>query len=170
MDAPAAPTNLGQKLVLILGGGLGAVVLVVVFGFLAAQSQRKHERNQARMATAVPQDPLAFVDLTLEQALNRASFDRVPVLAVFHDPASTPSQRMNDITWADPEIRTWLQTRTVAIKIDVAREQSLAQRFDIQGPLVMILFTDDGHEIGRLVGYHAAADLITSANKLLSKK
>jgi thioredoxin 1 len=100
-----------------------------------------------------------FLDLSYEQAHQRAK-DESKLLLV--DATATwcpPCKKMEKDTWPTEPVRAWLAKHAVAIQIDVDEQQELARSLKIEAMPTVIAFKD-GAEFDRVVGYKGPDDLL----------
>jgi len=119
------------------------------------------------LAPAALADEPPFVDLSFEQALDRA---RETDRALFIDFFTTwcgPCKRLDKETWTDETVRAWLGDRTVPIKIDAEAQEQLADRYEVKGYPTLIFIDGEGEEIERLIGFLPPGEFLEQAGIVL---
>lgn len=111
----------------------------------------------ARFTTATP--PEVFADLAFKDA-KQASIEQDKYLIV--DATAVwcgPCKMMDESTWIDPTVASWIDEHAIAIQLDVDEEAVGARMLKIQAMPTIILFKE-GKEFDRVVGYRDAEQLL----------
>lgn len=111
-----------------------------------------------------------FVDLSFDQALEKASEEETLVMAKFHADWCHWCKKMDSSTFSKPEVQALLSS-FVSIRVDVEEEGGLhfARETGV-GSLPTILFFDSGGKVvGEYVGYRSAGEMAEILNDLRRK-
>ena len=112
---------------------------------------------------AMSEDRL-FRDLGLEQArLAAAKEGKRLVLVDFYTDWCAPCKKLDETTWKDEGVRTWLSGQAVCLKVDAEKNEALAEKYRINAYPTVLLLKPDGTEIDRLVGYRDAKTFLSDA-------
>lgn len=90
------------------------------------------------------------------------------VLIDFYTTWCGPCILLDQKTWSDKGVRSWLVKTAVCRKIDAEKETALAERYKINAYPTILLLKPDGKEIDRLVGYRDPASFLVEARQALS--
>lgn len=132
-----------------------------------------HTRLTATLAASIAATALAgdieapFRDLTFEQAAARAAEQDKAVMIDFFTTWCGPCKRLDAETWTDPSVRSWLEDRTIPLKLDAEIETQLADRYAVRGYPTVIFIDADGEEIERLIGFLPPQDFLEQAGLIL---
>lgn len=115
------------------------------------------------VAQSVLSRPAVFSDLTLDQAKAKAQTEKKILLLDFMAEWCPPCKMMDETTWQDPEVVSFLNQNAVALQIDVDRDRKTAESFDIQAMPTMIIFqpSDLLKESKRTQGYKNSERLLS---------
>jgi hypothetical protein len=91
--------------------------------------------------------------------------DRI-VMASFFRPGSDASVRLEERTWSDERVRSWLAAETVAIRIDGREKRGLVFRHEVLAFPTIVFLEPDGDEIDRIVGYVGPDDLLSVTEQI----
>lgn len=105
-----------------------------------------------------------FEALSFEAALARAAKVDRPVFLFFEAPWVPQAARG---VWYQPEILQMLQQRTVAIQLDIVRDEELARRFRIETVPALLLVGADGRERDYIVKPASVPELIAELRDAL---
>lgn len=111
-----------------------------------------------------------FHPLSLDQALEQAKAENKLVMADFYADWCGPCRWLDEKTWTEPSVQQWLREKTIAIKINVDRESSLAARHRLEGIPALLFFQSDGREVGRIVGFRDGEAFLREAETLIAGK
>ena len=120
------------------------------------------------MAWAGP-DTGPFRDLSLERA-QQAAKDGAKrfVLIDFYTVWCGPCKKLDETTWKDQEVREWLSSQAICLKVDAEKNEPLAEKYRINVYPTVLLLKPDGSEIDRLVGYRDARTFLADAREALA--
>src|SRR5262249_52971191 len=104
-----------------------------------------------------------FHRISLDQALSKAKADKKLVMIDFYADWCGPCQMLDDTTWKDSKVRSWLREKAVAIKVDVDKEKSITNKYNVNSFPTLMFLKPDGSEIGRLVGFHSPEEFLEEA-------
>jgi thioredoxin-related protein len=97
--------------------------------------------------------PDAFRPLDYDGAIHAAKVEDRPILVAFESAASADSKKLDTTTWKDPKVKSWLASKTVAIKLDVETDLELSARYRIHILPTLVILTCQGVELDRITGY-----------------
>jgi len=111
--------------------------------------------------------PAVFSALPYEQAAAQAQSIRRLLLVDATASWCGPCQKMEQTTWRDPQVVTWLADHVVAVQVDVDRDAARARELGIEVMPTLIVFRD-GKEVARRRGYAAPGELLAWLEPLAS--
>jgi thiol:disulfide interchange protein len=106
----------------------------------------------------------------LDQALSKAKTSKKLVMVDFYADWCGPCHTLDEVTWQDSKVQSWLREKTIAVKIDVDKDGELAAKYGASSIPLIVFLKPDGSEVGRLVGYHPPEEFLQKANELLAAK
>ncbi len=110
-----------------------------------------------------------FRDLSLDRARQvAADGGKRFVLVDFYTVWCVPCKKLDETTWKDQEVRDWLSTEAVCLKVDAEKDEPLADKYRINVYPTVLLLRPDGAEIDRLVGYRDAKTFLADARESLA--
>jgi thiol-disulfide isomerase/thioredoxin len=116
---------------------------------------------------AMSEDRL-FRDLGLGQARQAAAKEgKRLVLIDFYTDWCAPCKKLDETTWKDEGVRTWLSQSAVCLKVDAEKDEALAEKYRVNAYPTLLLLRPDGTEIDRLVGYRDAQTFLADARAAL---
>lgn len=156
-------------------GWATAAGLLLVLGLagcgLDQQAAGPNTKNEAALpgdtATKAGSDTV-FHSLTLDQALQKAKADGKVVMVDFYADWCGPCKLLDKKTWPDDKVQDWLKAKTVAIKIDIDKEESLAEKYKITSIPTLVFLKPDGSETGRIGGFVDAEKFLERATAALA--
>ena len=119
-------------------------------------------------ATAMAEGP--FHDLDFTQASAKAEKEHKLVFIDFFTTWCGPCKMLDQTTWKDEKVVTFLTEKTVAIKLDAEKEKKLAAKYKIQAYPSLLFLKPDGKESDRIIGYREPAEFLEEGNGILSGK
>jgi thiol-disulfide isomerase/thioredoxin len=135
--------------------GVGWLGLFIVCGTAAAA-----------MAKA---DDGPFRDLPLDRARQAATDGgKRLVLVDFYTVWCGPCKKLDETTWKDKQVRDWLSSEAICLKVDAEKDIPLAEKYRINAYPTVLLLRPDGAEIDRLVGYRDAKTFLADAREALA--
>lgn len=108
-----------------------------------------------------------FIDLDCKGAIAAAEKDSKIVLVEVAAPWVGVRKKLDETTWADESVRTFLKEKTIAIRVDVEKNKEYAKEHHIRIYPTILLLKADGTEIDRLLGYHDAKSFLEKAKGVL---
>jgi thiol-disulfide isomerase/thioredoxin len=110
-----------------------------------------------------------FRDVTLDRA-RQAAMDggKRFVLVDFFTVWCGPCKKLDETTWKDQQVRDWLSSEAVCLKVDAEKDVPLAEKYRINVYPTVLLLRPDGSEIDRLVGYRDAKTFLADARDALA--
>jgi thiol-disulfide isomerase/thioredoxin len=122
--------------------------------------------SAAAMARA---DEGPFRDVTLDRA-RQAAIDggKRLVLVDFYTVWCGPCKKLDQTTWKDQQVRDWLSSEAICLKVDAEKDVPLAEKYRINVYPTVLLLRPDGTEIDRLVGYRDAQTFLADARDALA--
>ncbi len=90
------------------------------------------------------------------------------VLVDFYTVWCGPCKKLDETTWKDPQVRDWLSSEAVCLKVDAEKDVALADKYRINVYPTVLLLRPDGGEIDRLVGYRDAKTFLADAREALA--
>jgi len=143
------------------------LVMAVVVGCRPQPAAHEPATSEAVPATPgpaaqAPAKPAAW-GASLPAALQAAQSSKKPLVVDFFATWCGPCKQLEE-TWADPQVASAL-TRFITVKIDVDKQEQLAQQYKIEAMPTILFLAPDGKEKARQVGYMGPGDM----RKLLDK-
>ena len=90
------------------------------------------------------------------------------VLVDFYTTWCGPCKQLDETTWKNKLVRTWLSKNAISRKIDAEKQTSLASKYKIRAYPTILLLKPDGTEIDRLVGYREPTLFLTEVKQALA--
>lgn len=109
-----------------------------------------------------------FYAVSFDKALSLSKEQGKPVMVDFYADWCGPCKLLDSTTWKDPEVIRWLDSKVIAIKIDVDKHPDLAKRFRIESIPALVFIKADGKEMGRVEGYRKPGEFQEAAQEVLS--
>jgi thioredoxin-like negative regulator of GroEL len=121
------------------------------------------------LAAMAGADEAPFRDLTLDRARQAAKDGgKRFVLVDFYTVWCGPCKKLDQTTWKDQQVREWLSSEAVCLKVDAEKDVPVAEEFRINVYPTVLLLRPDGTEIDRLVGYRDAKTFLADARDALA--
>lgn len=120
------------------------------------------------LLAAPPADP--FRNLTFDDALAAAAKERKLVVVDFHSAKSEASKRLEKMTIAESGVRSFLKSKVVAIRVDLAAAEELAARFRVESAPTLLFVDAQGLEVDRYVGFLEPRRFLDQARGTLAGK
>ena len=109
-----------------------------------------------------------FAPGDFKSALALAGRTKRIVLVDFYTTWCGPCKQLDETTWKNKTVRTWLSKNTISRKIDAEKQTSLADKYKIRAYPTILLLKPDGTEIDRLVGYRQPTAFLTEVKQALA--
>jgi thiol:disulfide interchange protein len=151
-------------------GGLLTVLFLAGCGLdqQAAGPNTKTETALPGGVEAQSETGPAFHTLSLDRALQKAKADGKVVMVDFYADWCRPCKLLDKKTWPDDKVQDWLKAKTVAIKIDIDKETSLAEKYKIESIPTLVFIKSDGSEAGRIGGFMQPKEFLERADAVLT--
>jgi thioredoxin-related protein len=104
-----------------------------------------------------------FHDISYEKALAKAGAEEKIVMIDFFTTWCGPCKKLDKTTWKDEKVQAWLESKTVALKIDAEKERDLAKQFKVRAYPTMVFIKPDGSLIASMIGYKDPAAFLSIA-------
>ena len=114
-------------------------------------------------------DDTPFRNLSLDLARQAATDGQKRLVLVdFYTVWCGPCKKLDETTWKDQQVRDWLSSEAVCLKVDAEKDIPLAEKYRINVYPTVLLLKPDGTEIDRLVGYRDAKAFLSDAREALA--
>ena len=110
----------------------------------------------------------AFRKISFEKACVLARSSKKPIMIDFYTEWCGPCKRLDQTTWKDEKVKTWLSGRLVSLKVDAEKNAKLASKYKINAYPTILFVKPDGSEIDRIVGYLEPKEFLSSAKDALA--
>lgn len=107
-----------------------------------------------------------FQNLSYEEAIARAKEDNLLVMLDFTSPRCGPCHRMDNETFSNRQVKSYLRDNVVAIKVNVDSQRDLAFMYNISSVPAMVFLNGDGNEVARMTGYRPPAQFLDGARRI----
>jgi thiol:disulfide interchange protein len=151
-----------MKLFVILATAVGSFTLGLLFLSPAVKPASHAERTKRPAAGPV------FHALSVDRALAKAKAEDKLVMIDFQADWCGACRMLEADTWSDPDVRGWLRSNVVAIKLNVDREPAVMSKHRVSGIPALVFLHPNGSEAGRLVGFRPPARFLRDAESLVS--
>lgn len=111
-----------------------------------------------------------FVSSSLKEACAKAAKEHKVVFIDFYTTWCGPCKVLDQTTWKDPKVVSWLSEKTVALRLDAEKEVSLARRYQVDGYPTLLFLKPDGTEIDRTTGVQSPSEFLEMGNAVLAGK
>lgn len=99
-----------------------------------------------------------------EQALASARNAEKPILVFVATDWCHYCEKMKQETWSDPTVDRVLNENVVTLMLDGDRDKAIVRKLGLSGYPATLLYTPDGHFIGKQNGYMAPAKTLSWLN------
>ena len=125
------------------------------------------EETPAGWVPEVHHMPAIFSDMTYEEAM--AAAEREGKLLILDATAGwcSPCKTMDESTWVDETVVSWVEEHAIAIQLDVDRHRMLAIELGVCPPIPVVVVYKNGDEFGRVVGRQTPEELLEWLNGAL---
>jgi len=152
---PAATLAAGVR----KGLGILALAIGVLLGVLATASGLDLKLPGA--VAPVPGAAQAWLEQDLEGALAKARTGNKVVLVDIYADWCAQCKELDENTWPDPAVASWIRENAVAIRIDTDRvRKDLAGRLQIRSYPTVILLDAEGRELRRSLGFQKPGEML----------
>ena len=111
-----------------------------------------------------------FASGSFQAACALAGKTRRIVLVDFYTTWCGPCKMLDETTWKDKTVRTWLTQAAISRKIDAEKQTGLAAKYKIGAYPTILLLKPDGTEIDRLIGFRDPKTFLTEVKQALAGK
>ena len=108
-----------------------------------------------------------FLDLSFEDALQRAKNGEKVVFIDFYTTWCGPCKMLDRTTWKDKDVISWLETNTVPLKIDAEKQVELAAKYKVQAYPTLLFVSPEGEALDRIVGFRDPEKFLASAREAI---
>ena len=145
--------------------GLGYLALILGLGLGLRGVEAGLDLNLLPVAQGPSQAPAkalpGWLDQDLETALARAKASGKPVLVDTYADWCAECKVLDEDTWPDPQVSTWIQANAVAVRIDTDKtRKDLAPKLGILSYPTVILLDGDGRELRRILGFQNPEEML----------
>jgi thiol:disulfide interchange protein DsbD len=109
-----------------------------------------------------------FQQLNHEQALARARSEKKVVMIDFYSDTCPPCRQLDAETFTDRRVRTFLQERTVAVRLRIEDNQQLARMYRIAFLPCLVFVSGEGEEVGRMLGVEPPDAFLAKAREIVN--
>lgn len=109
----------------------------------------------------------AFHKLDLKAAVEKAKKEKKVVMIDFTATWCGYCKKLDQTTFSNQKVQSWLNDNIVAIKVDIDQHKDLAQKYNISSIPCLVFIDADGSETGRVLGYRGPDAFLAAAKKEL---
>ena len=109
-----------------------------------------------------------FRQISFEKACTLAKASKKQIMIDFYTEWCGPCKKLDQTTWKDAKVQTWLSSRLVCLKVDAEKNVKLASKYKVNAYPTILFLRPDGSEIDRIVGYLEPQDFLSSAKDALA--
>ncbi len=110
----------------------------------------------------------AFRTISFEKACTLARSSKKRIMIDFYTDWCAPCKKLDQTTWKNAKVRTWLSRQLVCLKVDAEKNAKLASKYKIEAYPTILFLKPDGSEIDRIVGYLEPREFLSSAKDALA--
>jgi len=138
------------------------LVVGVLLGVKAAENLVKLELLPRGGAVAVLEPKAGpWMEQDLEAAMRKAKAENKLVLVDIYADWCAQCKELDEKTWPEPAVRTWIEQNAVPVRIDTDKYRpDLAKRLAVQSYPTVLLLEADGRELRRVLGFHKASEML----------
>ena len=114
------------------------------------------------------QAQVTFRKLSFEKACSLARSSKKQIMIDFYAEWCGPCKRLDQTTWKDANVQTWLSNRLVCLKVDAEKNAKLASKYKVEAYPTILFLKPDGSEIDRIAGYLEPKEFLSSAKDALA--
>ena len=103
-----------------------------------------------------------------DAGISKARSENKIVLIDFYADWCSWCKVLDQETYADKEVASYLNEKFVCIKIDSDKNISLSKNFNVTGLPTIVFLSSNEKEVGRIVGYEPPNQFLTSAKNIVS--
>jgi len=141
------------------GLGILALAIGVLLGVLATAAGLDLKLPGA--AAPAPRAAQTWLEQDLEGALAKAKAGNKVVLVDIYADWCAQCKELDENTWPDPAVASWIRENAVAIRIDTDRvRKDLTGRLQIRSYPTVILLDAEGREIRRSLGFQKPDEML----------
>jgi thiol:disulfide interchange protein DsbD len=130
------------------------LTLAVLLGVRAVEAFLGVELLPRGGAAALKEEHTGWLEQDLEGALAKAKTEQKLVLVDIYADWCAQCKELDEKTWPDVEVKSWIQKNAVAIRIDTdARRKDLASKLQIRSYPTVVLLDAEGRELRRILGF-----------------
>lgn len=146
-----------------------AVVSLTVCNCAAPTAPSASSSPVASNATNGSSASQLFAQSTLPEARAQAATEHKLLLVDSTASWCPPCKQMEKTTWTDPAVQGRVRPKFIAIQVDVDQQRSVAEELKIEAMPTLIVFSSDGKELARSVGYKDPKTLLSWLDEVESK-
>ncbi len=105
---------------------------------------------------------------TYKDGMDQARRQKKDMVFYFHADWCSYCGQMEKETFGDPAVVDFLNSRIIAIKVDVDEEKRIARQFGVRGLPATFLLLSNGRQIGPMPGFIPPRSYLTMLTRILS--
>lgn len=104
-----------------------------------------------------------------DEGLRKANAEGKLVLIDFYADWCVWCGKLDQETYNNQEVTSYLNEKLVCIKVDVEKNAGLSAKYSVQGLPTITLLSSDGEEVGRIVGYRPPGQFLEYVKDIVNK-
>ncbi len=144
------------------GAGLLALALGILLGIRAVEGGLGLDLlPRGGAASAEAKGPKGWMEQDLEGALAQAKAGNKVVLVDTYADWCAQCKELDEKTWPDPAVASWIKENAIAIRIDTDKvRKDLATKLQIRSYPTVIVLDAEGRELRRTMGFQKPAEML----------